>query len=111
MLSSWRTYIKSTASTTVYNSVQIHWYKLVKPKLNQIFIESAHWADSIIESRCPYVCLCVCLCVCPLPMQFFLRGRTGVDRHSSKNSCGASATRGALKTGRCSELDASPAGM
>ena len=24
-----------------------------------IFIESAHWADSIIESRCPYVCLSV----------------------------------------------------
>ena len=37
----------------------------------------------------------------------FLRGRTGVDRHSSKNWCGASATRGALKTGRCSEIQAS----
>ena len=28
----------------------------------------------------------------------FLRGRTGVDHHSSKNWCGASATHGALKT-------------
>ena len=34
-----------------------------------IFIESAHWADSIIESRCPYVCVSVCLCV-PFPCDF-----------------------------------------
>ena len=45
----------------------------------------------------------------PLLHVIFLRGRTGVDRHSSKNWCGASATRssatrpsyymrGALKT-------------
>ena len=35
-----------------------------------LFIESAHWADSIIESRCPYVCLSVCVSV-PLPCDFF----------------------------------------
>ena len=35
-----------------------------------IFIESAHWADSIIESRCPYVCLSVCLSV-PFHAIFF----------------------------------------
>ena len=39
-----------------------------------IFIESAHWADSIIESRCPSVCLCVCL---SLFMRFFSRPLIG----------------------------------
>ena len=34
-----------------------------------LFIESAHWADSIIESRCPYVCVCVCVSV-PFPCDF-----------------------------------------
>ena len=33
-----------------------------------IFTESAHWADSVIESRCPSVCVCVCMC--PLPVKF-----------------------------------------
>ena len=32
-----------------------------------IFIESAHWADLIIESRCPYVCMSVC----PFSCNFF----------------------------------------
>ena len=39
-----------------------------------LFTESAHWADSVIESRCPFVCLSVCLfvCVCvPSPCNFF----------------------------------------
>ena len=26
---------------------------------NSVFPESAHWADSVIESQCPDVCLCV----------------------------------------------------
>ena len=43
------------------------------------------------------VCLCVCLSVCPNPLHFFW---TGAD-------C-ASPSRGALKTGRCSELDNPP---
>ena len=47
----------------------------------------------------------VCVCVSP-SHAIFLRGRTGVDCHSSKNWCGASAKRGALKTGRCSEIQA-----
>ena len=25
-----------------------------------IFTELAHWADSVIKSQCPSVCLCVC---------------------------------------------------
>ena len=33
---------------------------------NNTFTESAHWADSVIEPRCPSVCTSVCLCVCPL---------------------------------------------
>ena len=28
-----------------------------QPRLDRVFIESAHWADSIIESQCPYVCM------------------------------------------------------
>ena len=52
------------------------------------------------------VFLYVCVSVCPLPMRFFCEGGlvrsvpcpwTGADR--------ASHSRGALKTGRCSELD------
>ena len=35
-----------------------------------IFIESAHWVDSIIESRCPCVCVSVCLSV-PFNAIFF----------------------------------------
>ena len=38
-----------------------------------IFIESAHWADSIIESRCPSVCVCVC----PFSMRVFSRPLIG----------------------------------
>ena len=38
-----------------------------------IFIELAHWADSIIESRN----LSVCVCVCPLSMRFFSRPLIG----------------------------------
>ena len=30
----------------------------------QFFTEPAHWADSVIESRCPSAGLSVCLCVC-----------------------------------------------
>ena len=29
----------------------------------QVFIESAHWANLVIESQCPSVCLSVCLSV------------------------------------------------
>ena len=39
------------------------------------FTESAHWADSVIELRCPSVCLFVCLSVCLCHrVQFFWRG-------------------------------------
>ena len=31
-----------------------------------LFTESAHWVDSVIESRCPYACMYVCMYVCPL---------------------------------------------
>ena len=43
------------------------------PPICKIFIESAHWADSIQQSRCPCVCLCLCVFVCPLFMQQILR--------------------------------------
>ena len=37
-----------------------------------IFMESAHWADSIIESRCPlYVCMYVCMYVVPFHVVYF----------------------------------------
>ena len=39
--------------------------------MSHIFIESAHWADSIIESRCPlYVCMYVCMFV-PFHVVYF----------------------------------------
>ena len=45
-------------------------YKHCQQLIENIFIESAHWADSIIESRCPlYVCMYVCMFV-PFPCDF-----------------------------------------
>ena len=34
---------------------------MLKSEIKNIFTESAHWADSVIESRCPYVGVYVCL--------------------------------------------------
>ena len=40
-----------------------------------VFTESAHWADSVIESRCPSVCMCVCMSVpCEEDLSFHWRG-------------------------------------
>ena len=50
-------------------------------ELDQIsfFTESAHWADSVIESRCLSVCTSVCVYVCPLWRRPFL----SMERSSS----------------------------
>ena len=42
-------------------------------KIFLIFTELAHWADSVIESRCPYVCTSVG----PLPVKFISRPLIG----------------------------------
>ena len=40
-----------------------------------IFTESAHWADSVIESRCPCVCTSACVFVpCEEDLSFHWRG-------------------------------------
>ena len=33
-------------------------------KSHCLFTESAHWADSVLESQCPSVCVSVCAIVC-----------------------------------------------
>ena len=41
----------------------------------RLFTESAHWADSVIESQCPSVCMSVCLFVpCEEGISFHWRG-------------------------------------
>ena len=38
-------------------------HRLIANLADYIFTESAHWADSVIESQCPSVCLFVCVFV------------------------------------------------
>ena len=43
--------------------------------MQYLFTESAHWADSVIESRCPCVCTSVCMSVpCEEDLSFHWRG-------------------------------------
>ena len=57
--------------TTANCQTRKYWDQLTLEGVNLltllIFTESAHWADSVIELHCPYVCVCVCLCVCMSP--------------------------------------------
>ena len=65
----------------------VFWYALYHAKSafmgafleEYLFTESAHWADSVIELRCPSVCPSVCLsvCVCPLDVEFISRPLIG----------------------------------
>ena len=41
--------------------------------IHPVFTESAHWADSVIESRCPWPASYVC----PLPVKFISRPLIG----------------------------------
>ena len=68
------------------------------------FIESAHWANLVLYTKCLYI---LYIFICPLPMLFF--AWTWAERSSSVNWCGASlALAWSPKNGEAFRIGLSP---